>query len=327
MALRSLVPEFNIDVSPVAIDLHHLQDMPHVKTTHARNHANRVIASISMSSKIVAAVGPNIASKTFRAEKVLPRSQTSARESEGRTNLMQRMDTTSVISDLQSVSSNDFSISSFQPNVLPPLHSGGSETSLLRSSCNAIPSNTIEPTRSTMGSSSLNQAVGIHKKKILQWARALDDFAQDDSISILTSDESLELKSGSRSHNLGDGAPRSSYTRTRFPEIPSPKCSTSPSNGFRSRSSSPSRFEEGESTSSGRKQSRHVYTGVRNVDTDSRHNEPTAIATDRQVCPEKLPANEQKALEIIMDVRKRQKKGKKFENRPLTKVEVNLLHR
>jgi hypothetical protein len=60
--------------------------------------------------------------------------------------------------------------------------------------------------------------------------------------------------------------------------------------------------------------------------------DPTAIVivTHRQVRPEQaeeLPANEQKALQIIMDVRKCQKKGKKFENRPLSKVEVNLLQR
>lgn len=333
------------------MDLHPQHDVP-----HARSHANSITARVSMSSKIIGTVGLNdaatIAKKSSRVEKVFPRPQKSALESQG-------YHTDSVTSDLLSVSS---SIGGSQPYIqLPPLQhagSGASAESTLPSSYYVKVSDYVEPKRSRSNQGHGHGVVDVQKKKSLKWARALDDGMQDDSISVLTMDDSVELKlTTSRSYNVaaaGESASTSSpssrdrptrgsssnkTTSAFFPELlPS---SSSPSSGasVRSRSVSPLRFDEGESNcSSNRKQQRQRPTRSkastslsigddRNKDTDSIN---TAIVAHRQVRPEQaeeLPANEQKALQVIMDVRKCQKKGKKFENRPLTKVEVNLLHR
>lgn len=331
-SLRSLIPEFNVVFGPLSMALHLLQDAP-----HARNHTNSITARVSMSSKIIGTVGlkdaASIVKKSSRAEKVFPMPQKSSSDSQA---------------DLLSVSSNGLSVTGSQPYILPPLHAGtGASVESLPSSYRVKVSDNPQPKRSTIESN--EGVVDLQKKKRLKWAIALDDSMQDDSISIITMDESVELKSSSRRSSLSRDQPRSSSnnkTNTYFPELPSSSNhSTSPSsNGARSQSISPLRFDDGESPTANRKQQRpkqghtsrskasSLSSGEdrHNKDTDSMSYDPTAIVTHRQVRPEQaeeLPANEQKALQVIMDVRKCQRKGKKFENRPLSKVEVNLLQR
>ena len=115
--------------------------------------------------------------------------------------------------------------------------------------------------------------------------------------------------------------------RLYYPGMPA---SQSPANSSL-RSHSPLRYEDDFSVSL---DSRARGEGSpRSISPRDRSSSPRRDPEDwsnRKILPQEvtgLTPSEQKALDVIKEVRKSKKKGKKYENRPLTKAEINLLRR